>query len=165
MKRTIISFATIILVISITTPFVIPAERSSLDIKNVTLIWELPAVIDDIVLPELEAPSETTAVIKDQTPVVISEKLPSVIPRTLSVIELGEQYLHLDDNKFNRACFNKVIAYTPERFTEAVRENNIKALTIYGNVCVPANNLMLYIKQDGSFYDGPLAATAHNRTN
>lgn len=167
MKKTLIVITAATALTFITVPFVTPtSNRSNAQVTETASTWDLPtAVVESVTLPELTAPAESTAPVEKQVVTVPKTETVPEAPRVLSIMELGEKYLHLDGNRFNRACFDKVVAYTPDRFTEAVRESNIKALAVYGNVCVPANDLVLYIKPDGSFYDSGLAGHGRSLAN
>lgn len=91
---------------------------------------------------------------------------------TLSIQEYASRHLSLGPIMADMVipvtgqdCLNALVAAFPERFTEDVRERNIKALSVYGNPCAtgygsnnPTAKLLWDAKYpNGSFFDSAIA--------
>lgn len=83
----------------------------------------------------------------------------------LSTQEYGNKYLDLSTPAL-QACFELIVNKWPERFNEDVRENNIKALKVWANVCStgierPVVGPIYRYGQNGEFFDSDLAKTQY----
>ena len=94
------------------------------------------AVPDLVAAPQVAEPSVTQTK-QTTTPIqTIAESTPSV----LSTQQYADMYLDLTTNysRFTpQECLDAIINKWPERFTESVRKNNIKALRLWehGGIC------------------------------
>lgn len=91
----------------------------------------------------------------------------------LSIREYAEMYLNLGSisdnggvisNYTGQRCFDELVAAHPDRFTEDVRERNIKGLSVYASPCAtgygldnPGRNMWESQYPNGSFFDSDLA--------
>lgn len=171
MKRLIIIVTTIILsIVLITIPIVINEGRGNhyQTIKRQTITISKP-IENSESLPkqiqkEIEAPSGSPV-----APTTLTEE--TVQPDILSIQELGEKYLDLSTTEYQE-CFDMLINAYPDRFVESVREDNIKALRVWGSTCstgiwrgcVP-NYLNCAIGRygdNGAFFDSDMAEYGRN---
>ena len=147
-----------------------------------------PRQSDDIPVANISAETETEEAMPKPTeepdPIEVTnpEPLPAsqpvVLPDTasptavLSVQEYANRHLNLGQIMpdmvipvTGQDCLDALVAAFPERFTEDVRERNIKALSVYENPCAtgygsnsPTTKLLWDTKYPGgSFFDTPIA--------
>ena len=77
--------------------------------------------------------------------------------KVLSTQEYGEKYLNLSLDIWQE-CFDKTVAAFPERFTEDVREQNVKALRYWATTCSSGiNNPMSGVIYSFDFFDSDFA--------
>lgn len=101
-------------------------------------------------------------------------------PKVLATQEYGEKYLDLSTSEYQE-CFDAIVTAWPNRFTPKVREQNVKALSIWGSICGATNSypasyfaafpmVNLYRAKDGSrglsgeFFDSEAAKAQHSKT-
>lgn len=115
---------------------------------------------------EIELPTDTQPAQTAQSTVTTDSVQPTTQVRSVS--EIAQDYPTLSGTPDNLACFNRIVVEYPERFTEDVREYNIKSLTAFGNAC--STNIMrlrtpyVYLDSNsgrGGFFDGELAKSMH----
>lgn len=97
------------------------------------------AQVDNKVEDKKSMPNEESASgigvtleVVNPAPLQASEPVIEPVP-ILSTQAYGEQYLDLSGT--GQKCFDLIVARWPDRFTEDVRENNVKALAIWSGVC------------------------------
>lgn len=107
----------------------------------------------DVAVAEPETTTTPEVVPQEITPepmpaVEATETAPTPVPTStvLSAQELAEKY-NLVSNPLHQKCFDRIIAYYPERFTEDVREANIKSIR-YLDICMPISNGACIISTD-----------------
>lgn len=122
----------------------------------------------------IDAPAKTEIPTKvvESTPEVIAPApepapTPPPAPVVLSTQQYAEQYLNLADvipGLSGQMCLDALVATYPERFTEDVRERNVKALSIYASPCGTGYGSTVTIKKawdykypNGSFFDSEIA--------
>lgn len=131
---------------------------SSVEVKPV--VSAEPAIVEPVEEPE---------VVEERVFVPTVEVQPVPIP-VLSTQEYAEKYLDLSGN--NQSCLDNIVNEWPERFTEDVRENNIKALTVFYAVCStgfvddrelihPHYEVINTYGENGAFFDSEFAKTRH----
>lgn len=120
-------------------------------------VEELPLAV-----PEKIAEQETI-----QAPIVQSSPVTEKpIVQVKSTQEYGNMYLDLASSPLLQECFDRIIASWPSRFTEDVREKNIKALSVFGSTCSTGilesnGGVITSYGRNGEFFDSQLAATKH----
>ncbi len=113
---------------------------------------------------------ESTNISKGTTNKPKQNDQPKEKPKVLSTQEYGEKYLNLSHPDLQK-CFDTIVEAFPHRFTEDVRENNVKALRAWSSVCAtevyrvypgaPAiRSKGLWLIND-DFFDGDTAKSYH----
>jgi len=125
-----------------------------------------PVVPVEVVAPVVE-PSGTTVQVVITAPVA---------PVVLSTQAYANMYIDLVTNYSGftpQQCLDAIISRWPERFTEANRENNIKALRVWDTSGVCATGILDWPRntnltkpilrwgQNGEFFDSPIAISYH----
>ena len=120
----------------------------------------------EVVAPVVE-PSGTTVQVVITAPVA---------PVVLSTQAYANMYIDLVTNYSGftpQQCLDAIISRWPERFTEANRENNIKALRVWDTSGVCATGILDWPRntnltkpilrwgQNGEFFDSPIAISYH----
>lgn len=115
------------------------------EIKDLELVSE-PAIFEQVAV---EAPMQS------QETVSIAE----LIVKTNE--EIAAQYPNLTSTDQQKLCFSKLLAMFPDRFTESVREKNIKALTAFGSSCstgvLNQTAVINSFGANGAFFDSDMA--------
>lgn len=147
-----------------TTPEVEPIAVQSVNnadsIKRA--VFEVKSDYIEPVAEPIAEPAETVVV--ETLPEPIEEP---IVIETKTTQEYAAQYLDLSG--VSQQCFDMIVDKYPERFTESVREQNIRSLTIFASTCstgiMSNNNILdigtndkgeLYYKH-GAWFDSALA--------
>ena len=122
-----------------------PAPHSAVAVGEFTF----PSIDPILDVPEVA--------VSESVPIVETETTPSQ-PTVKSVDELAYQYLNMSVPRA-KECLDKTVSMFPERFTEDVREKNIRAMRVFRHICVTG---VLYtdktpLGQQGEFFDSDLA--------
>lgn len=102
----------------------------------------------DVPVAQTIAPAETPA--------------PTPQPTSKSTQEYGKMYLDLSTPQ-QQGCFDAIVNKWPSRFTEEVRESNVKAIRIYASPCSsgivhsPYRSVIESYGQNGEFFDSQAA--------
>ena len=98
-------------------------------------------------------------------PVSVVETPVPVAPAIRSTLEIAADYPTMTGSEQLLACFNKLVALFPDRFTESVREQNIKGLTAFATSCSTgvnnANPIINAYGPNGAYFDSELAKSKH----
>jgi hypothetical protein len=122
----------------------------------------------ELEMAAMEVPSDSELFV-DDTPELAQAQAPSSVR---SIEEIAKDYPHMFQTQYDQECLNAIVAMYPERFTEDVREKNMKALTAFASYCstgVPFeskrfNNTRNYLDAyggKGSFFDSELAKSRY----
>lgn len=136
--------------------------------KAAEIVQETPAQDETPVVTPVEVPVESAPVV---APAPIAQA-----PVVLSTQEYANMYLDLVTNYSGftpQQCLDAIISRWPDRFTEANRENNIKALRVWDTSGVCATGILDWPRntnltkpilrwgQNGEFFDSPIAISYH----
>ena len=101
------------------------------------------------------------------TPEVPVETTPPV--QVLSSVEYAQKYLNVSD-QIQLECFNRLVAKWPERFTDSVREANVKALRVFTAPCATGitssaqgTSVIEQYGRNGEFFDSAAANVGRNQ--
>jgi hypothetical protein len=173
MKKTLIISTPIILVAAIASvAFAIPKDQPTQESNIVSESVDKKVEAKNNTVSAPEAPQEHQAV--ESTP--NTQTAPEAViqapvqPQVLSTQAYAEMYLDLSGR--NQHCLDYMVNKWPHRFTEDVRENNIKALTVWAGVCTTGIDNIRHESgrgyggiytygQDGEFFDSDFAKSKH----
>lgn len=147
-----------------------PRQDDSLPVANIATETEEvmpkpteePAQLNEEVTNPAPLPASQPVALPDQSSPKAALSIQEYANRHLS---LGQMMPDMVIPVTGQDCLNALVAAFPERFTEDVRERNIKALSVYGNPCATgygSNNPTAKLLWDtkypgGSFFDSPIA--------
>lgn len=165
-KIIIISSAVLVLAASGATWVVNTNNRSPVTKSNVAILADKPAEDADKKEVEPVEVKEITNTEQPATPVSSTELPPQPASKeVLTTQQYGEMYLDLSKTEY-QTCFDLIVNKWPERFNEDVRENNVKALKVWADMCStgierPVVGYIYQYGQNGEFFDSDLAKTQY----
>lgn len=164
LKVTIISTSIILASVAVVTSVAVSNTKNIEPIKTSSVTFdgyvEPIIAVEDIPAPKVEqAPVQIATRVIEQprpsAPVVVAPA------NVRSPREIAAQYPSLVNNEYNSYCFDRIVEKFPERFTEDVREQNVKALTVFASACTTGINkfkgVLEQYGENGAFFDSDMA--------
>jgi len=140
--------------------------------KPAEVVKDTTSTVTAPVEPPVTSQAQTTAIVEPDP-----EQIAPPAPVILSTQEYGEKYLNLSQTETlnGQACFDKIVAFWPERFSPELREKNVKSLRVWGHPCSATQVLDITHRDDfrysliarygqaGEFFDSSAAQHSANR--
>lgn len=111
-----------------------PQESLNKSIDVVNKAEEAPKTVTAEKPVEATEAPKVDEVVNQPTFAVARVVEPPVQPQVLSTQEYAKMYLDMSDPR-SAVCLSRFAAMFPERFTESVREENVKSLGMYATPC------------------------------